>query len=454
MASKKKTETPVVEVSVTSTQVAEKPKRTRKKSATNTREVSAVISEITEKKSTVGDTTKAVAKILDSKEKKVTTFRRINNDGVVNMSEFTPSELEEYHNIGKKLDVHDKMSISNYGAELSEQLNRSTKDLMKRGSSAKLGDETQSIMKAISAKLVTIDLDEIKKPNWFVRTIREIPLLNKMFFSIQKFITKCENLEKDVEMMQEKLHAAQAIALRDNTELEQRFQETISYIEVLEKLIIAAKLKSEEYGKALEVMESQPDKYSAIDIHDTRNFKHELDKRVEAMLTWHLSFNQSLFRIRDIQDANIAHSNSISQDIDNMMPMLRDQLQQAVYLYNLEQGLKAHEVMIDGFNEILTHNADATHDLKVRVTKMTESPSIKLETLKHNQEKIKQTTSDCLRIIDEAAKERLNNEREMAKMRAELDSMMSGVAIDSKATSAAAIEAKYSDTGTPDVGPR
>lgn len=453
MAGKKKTETPVVEVSVTTTQVAEKPKRTRKKSATvGTREIATVISEITDKKGTVGEASTAVAKILETKEQKVSTFRRINDDGVINMTEFTRAELDEYHAIGKKLDVHDKMSISNYGAELSEQLNRSTKDLMKRSSSTKLGDETQSIMKAISAKLVTIDLDDIKRPNAFVRFVRSVPLLNKMFFSVKAFITKCENLEKDVEMMQDKLHAAQAIALRDNTELEQRFQETISYIEVLEKLIIAAKLKSEEYGKALEVMESQPDKYSAIDIHDTRNFKHELDKRVEAMLTWHLSFNQSLFRIRDIQDANIAHSNSISQDIDNMMPMLRDQLQQAVYLYNLEQGLKAHEAMIDGFNEILTHNADATHDLKVRVTKMTESPSLKLETLKHNQEKIKETTADCLRIIDEATKERLNNEREMAKMRAELDSMMSGVAIERKTESAAAIEAKYSVSGTPDNG--
>ena len=412
MAGKKKTETPVVEVSVTTTGVAEKPKGTRKKSATvGTREVETVISEITDKKGTVGETSTAVAKILASKEQKVSTFRRINDDGVVNMTEFTRAELEEYHAIGKKLDVHDKMSISNYGAELSEQLNRSTKDLMKRSSSTKLGDETQSIMKAISAKLVTIDLDDIKRPNAFVRFVRSVPLLNKIFFSVKAFIAKCENLEKDVEMMQDKLHAAQAIALLDNTELEQRFQETISYIEVLEKLIIAAKLKSEEYSKALEVMESQPDKYSAIDIHDTRNFKHELDKRIEAMLTWHLSFNQSLFRIRDIQDANIAHSNSISQDIDNMMPMLRDQLQQAVYLYNLEQGLKAHEAMIDGFNEILTHNADATHDLKVRVTKMTESPSLNLETLKHKQEKIKETTADCLRINDEATKARLNNER-------------------------------------------
>ena len=80
---------------------------------------------------------------------------------------------------------------------------------------------------------------------------------------------------------------------------------------------------------------------------------------------------------------------------------------------------------------------------------MTESPSLKLETLKHNQEKIKETTLDCLKIIDEAAKERINNEREMAKMRAELESMMSGVPISGNVESATAIEAKY----TTDEGP-
>ena len=440
---KKKAEKPIVKVSMAG-EATEKPKRTRKAKRTT----DAVIEEITGNTTavTVADTNKAVAKILEAKkEKKAGAIRRINDDGVVNMNDITQKEMEEYHAIAKKLDVHDKMSISNYGAELSEQLNRSTKDLMQRGTSTKLGEETQSIMKDISSKLTTIDLDDIKKPNWLVRTIRQVPLLNKLFFSVKKFISKYESLEKDVQLMQDKLHAAQAVALRDNTELEKRFQDTLAYIDVLEKLIVAAKIKSEEYGKALEVMEADPDKYTAIAIHDTRNFKHELDKRIESMLTWHLSFNQSLFRIRDIQDANIAHSNSIAQDIDNMMPQLRDQLHQAIVLYNLEQGLKAHEVMVDGFNEILTHNADATHDLKVRVTKMTEKPSIKLETLKHNQEKIKETTMDCLKAIDEAAKERANNEREMAKMRAELEDMMSGVSPDKREASAAAIEAKYQE---------
>ncbi len=456
MAKKKSADASKVDVTVINAEAVEMPKKTTKRGKSATlRPTDAIISEITTSNDSVVETTMAVAKILESSEKNsINKLRRISDSGVINMSNISKAELEELRTIGKKLDVHDKMSISNYGAELSEQLNRSTKDLMKRGTMTKLGDETQSIMKEISSKLVTIDLDEIKRPNWFVRTIREIPLLNKVFFSVKKFISKCENLEKDVEMMQDKLHAAQAIAIRDNTELEKRFHETISYISVLEKLIVAAKLKSEEYGKALEVMESNPDTYSAINIHDTKNFKHELDKRIEAMLTWHLSFNQSLFRIRDIQDANIAHSNSISQDIDNMMPMLRDQLQQAIYLYNLEQGLKAHEVMIDGFNEIIKHNADATHDLKVRVTKMTESPTLKLETLKHNQEKIKETYTDCLRIMEEAAKERVRNEIEMAKMRDELDTMMSGVQ-KSDAESSIAIEAKYiTGNGTADGGPR
>ena len=449
---KKKTEDKTIVTVSTTTNVAEKPKKARKKASSNLRPSDAVLSEITERKSTVSDTSAAVSTILKGKNtNKTTSLRRINDNGDVNMTDITAEELAEYQAIGKKLDVHDKMSISNYGAELSAQLNRSTKDLLARGTQTKLGDETQSIMKQISSKLVTIDLDEIKRPNWFVRTVREIPLLNKLFFSVKAFIAKYEGIEKDVELMQEKLHAAQAVALRDNTELEKRFQDTIAYIDVLEKLIVAAKIKEEEYGQALEIMEANPDKYSAIDIHDTRNFKHELEKRIENMITWHLSFNQSLFRIRDIQDANIAHSNSISQDIDNMMPMLRDQLQQAIYLYNLEQGLKAHEVMIDGFNEILTHNADATHDLKVRVTKMTENPTIKLETLKHNQEKINQTYYDCLKVQEEAAKKRIENEREMAKMRADLESMMSGVPQDGiEAKSAAAIEAEY----TVDEGPR
>ena len=443
MATKKSATTPVT-VSVSGEQ--KKTTRGRKKKEATLEPTFNVLAEI---ETVVEDNTSTsieVAEILKEKEKnkKPSALRRITEDGTINLEKISKDELAEYASIGSKLNVHDRTSISNYGSELSAQLNRSTKELMTMGRSSRLGDETTEIMKDITAKLAVIDLDDIKKPNWFVRTIRQIPLLNKLMFSVERFIEKYDTMEQQVEKMQDKLQAAQAIALRDNTELEKRFRDTQAYIGVLEKLIVAAKLKSEEYGKAVEIMEANPEKYSAIDIHDTKTFKHELDKRISSMLTWHLSFNQSLFRIRDIQDANIAHSNSISESVDNMMPQLRDQLHQAIVLYNLEQGLKAHETMIEGFNDILKHNADATHDIKVRVTELTERTTIDIETLKHNQEKLIETNRDVLKIMDEAAKKRLDNEREMAKMERELDNMLSGITGET-AVSGIAIESKYND---------
>lgn len=381
------------------------------------------------------------AVLVSDKPKRSVKLRRVTDNGNVNLARLSESEKKELSVIGSKLNVHDKMSVSNYGSELSAQLNKSTKELMSLSRTTNLGNEVDSIMKEISAKLSDIDLDDIKKPNALVRFVRKMPILNKMFFSVEKFLSKYDTLEKNVEMMQNKLQAAQAIALRDNTELEKRFQDTLNYINVLEKLIVAAKVKSGEIDGLISEMDSHPENYSAIEIHDTKNFKHELDKRISNMLTWHLSFNQSLFRIRDIQDANIAHSNAIAETVDNMMPQLRDQLHQAVVLYNLEQGLKAHDAMIDGFNDILKHNADATHDMKIRVTERTESTAIKMETLRNNQQKIIDTNREVLRIMKEASEKRLENEREMAKMEEELDRMLSGTS--DKTVSAESIEQNY-----------
>ena len=200
----------------------------------------------------------------------------------------------------------------------------------------------------------------------------------------------------------------------------------MEYIQILEKLIVAAAYKSKELERAIAIMEAEEGKYTAIDIHDAKQYKHELDKHIASMQTWHLSYNQTLFRIRQIQDANIAHSNAIADTVDKMMPQLRDQLHEAVVLYNLEQGLKAHETLIDGFNKILIHNADAAHDMKIRVTNMTESTAIKLETWKHNQQKLIDTNREVMQIMKTKAKERERQMLEISKMEKELDNMLLG----------------------------
>ena len=391
------------------------------------RDVSEVINELSSTKAVEQGQAEAqkTVEMIKAGHPQATSLKRVSQNGAINFKGLSESEKHEIIEIGKRLDVRDKMSIKNFGSELSDNLNKSTKTLLAKSSQSKIGTELEGIMKEVSMKLGEINLDDIKAPSTFMKFLRKMPLVGKFLYDgAKKCLEKYVTLEKEVELMQSKLEAAQVIALRDNNDLELRFQNILSYIQVLEKLILAAAYKSMELGRAIAVMEAQPDQYSPIDIHDAKQYKHELDKHIASMQTWHLSYNQTLFRIRQIQDANIAHSNSIADTVDKMMPQLRDQLHEAVVLYNLEQGLKAHEALIDGFNKVLTHNADAAHDMKIRVTNMTESTTIKLETLRHNQQKLIDTNREVLQIMKTKAKEREQQMLEIAKMERELDKML------------------------------
>jgi uncharacterized protein YaaN involved in tellurite resistance len=387
----------------------------------------------------------AAALVQGAKEKGQTgILNRISDKGEINLSNLTDDEVRECREIGKRLDVHDVTSISNFGNDLLKVMDESSKRLLASSRQVKVGDETKGVINGIMEQLSQIDLDDIKAPNAWQRFIRKVPVLNKLFYSIDKFLANYDSIEKQVQKCEDKLEAVQVIALRDNTRLQHDFDDTTKYISVLEKLIVAAKMKSQEMETGIEIMRSNPESHKAIDIQDMENYKHELDKRITKMLSWRLTFTQSLFRIRDIQRSNIANSNEVHDTVQSMMPMLRQQLSQATALYNLEQGVKANRAFKEGFNKILRQNADAAHDLAVAVMKETEDTDEIMETLRHNQERLVQTMRDVKNIWDEGEKKRKDNEIEIARMHSELDNL--AVGMDGKVTdttSAEAIEAKY-----------
>lgn len=369
-------------------------------------------------------------------------INRISDNGEINLSRLTEQEIKESLQFGKKLDVHDITSVSSYGADLQKVMNDNSKKLLSSSSQAKLGDETKEVINEMMTQLNNIDLDEIKTPSKFKRILAKIPVLRKLVFSVEKMIAKYDTIEQQVQKCQERLEAAQMVALRDNTMLQGDFDDTIKYIKVLEKLIIAAKIKSNEMEAGIATMKSQPEKYSVINIQDMESYKHELDKKVRNMLVWRLTFTQSLFRIREIQRTNISHASSIQETVQSMMPMLRQQLSQAIALYNLNQGVKAKNAVVDGFNKILTQNADAAHDLAIEVAQQNEQSSVTMETLTHNQERLMATMTEVKRIYDDAEKKFKEDEQKVVEMHRQLDSLILGTTPD-KTITAESIEAKY-----------
>lgn len=375
--------------------------------------------------------TKALATIVDT--------------GQINFDNLSEADKHELIAIGNKLNVYDISTVTNFGSELQRVMNDTSKALLSSSRASKVGPETEAILKEMMSQISEIDISEIKSPNSVEKFLRKIPIVNKLFKSVERFMAKYESLETTVEKCENNLHAVNIKAKSDNRLLQGQFDDTNEYIAVLEKFIVAGKNKSNELQIIIDEMEANANQYTPIQISDMKDFKHDLDLRLTNMLTWRTTFMQSLYRIREIQKANISLSNNVQQTIDNMMPMLRHQLSEAVALYNLKQGIQVVDAVQKGFNDILANNADMTHDAVVAVRQQTENTVVRMETLRHTQERLLATMRDAQKVCEEGAAKRREQEKELAKMNIEIETLASGIDqnIISSRPSAKSIEEKY-----------
>lgn len=375
--------------------------------------------------------TKALATIVDT--------------GQINFDNLSEADKHELIAIGNKLNVYDISTVTNFGSELQMAMNDTSKALLASSRTSKVGPETEAILKEMMSQISEIDISEIKSPNSVEKFLRKIPIVNKLFKSVERFMAKYESLETTVEKCENNLHAVNIKAKSDNRLLQGQFDDTNEYIALLEKFIVAGKNKSNELQIIIDEMEANANQYTPIQISDMKDFKHDLDLRLTNMLTWRTTFMQSLYRIREIQKANISLSNNVQQTIDNMMPMLRHQLSEAVALYNLKQGIQVVDAVQKGFNDILANNAYMTHDAVVAVRQQTDNTVVRMETLRHTQERLLATMRDAQKVCEEGAAKRREQENELAKMNIEIETLASGIdqKVISSRPSAKSIEEKY-----------
>ena len=361
-------------------------------------------------------------------QKNKSLLSRITDDkGNMKTSLLQEEEVKECLDLANKLDVSDICSVMSYGSDIQKYMNESSKSLLESASKSKVGDETSIILNNLLGEVSKIDIDDLKKPNVVVSALRKIPLVKNLFMSIEKYKAKVENIESNVEKIEDKIEQSKLIAKRDNSVLEEQFIGIVQYINVLEKLIIGAKIKSEALEREIEKMETDKRNYTPIQISDINSFKHEVDKKITNMLTWRTAYQQSLFLIRQIQEANIASINNAQDIMDNTMPMLRNQLAQSVTLYNLEQNVNLQTSVKNSLEKIMVQNASATHDMITKVTELTESTTVSVETIKERQEKLIQSLNDKVRIWQENKVKRASIETEITKMQGQLENITNNV---------------------------
>lgn len=202
--------------------------------------------------------------------------------------------------------------------------------------------------------------------------------------------------------------------------------ENEDYIHQLEKLVIAAKIKSNETEVLLNEMRRDRNKYTDYQIADVEYFKNRLDKRITDMIMWRQVFVQSLNQIRILQHGNIAITTNAYDVVTNTMPTLRNQLGMAIRIYNQHQSSKLLKSVTDASNKIIRSNAEKLKRNAIEITKMSEETTISIETIKTVQSQIKETLIQTQKIMDDSRIKRANIEKEILKMSEENSSLIIG----------------------------
>lgn len=407
----KETKTTVVEAEVTE---VKKPraKRTTRKSPVRTRRALDEISEEAEAELTSGST----------------SLKRVDESGEINTSNLTPARKAYYKEIASVLNEKEMSTITSYGSDLQRAMSSYSSDFLKQSFDSKAGIESAQLISNLLGELHEVDINDLEAPNAVKRFLRRIPGLKRLVISVEQIKAKYNTIEKNIDGIVKKLEATRQIAIRDNNLLQKQFENNCDYVDQLEDLIVAGKMKSEELGTLIDDMKSRSNEYEEYQISDIEEYKNALDKRLTDLIALRYAFKQSLTQIRIIQRTNIMHANNTESQIAMTIPLWKNQLSLAVALYDQKQAIEIGTKVTDTTNELFRKNAEMMKVQAIEVAKQSQRMVLDVETLRKSTQELVATVEGVQKAQKEGAEKRAAAEAEIAKLEKEMHMKAIGVA--------------------------
>lgn len=354
--------------------------------------------------------------------------RRVDDSGEINTSLIPKEHKSYYKEIAKVLNEKDLTSISSYGSDLQRAMDTYSNDFLKQSFNSTTSIESAKLISNLLGELQEVDIDDLEAPSAMKKFLRKVPILKKLVVSVEQIKAKYNTIEKNIDGIVKKLEATRQIAIRDNNLLQRQFENNCDYVDQLEDLIIAGKLKSEELEAVISEMKGNPSEYKDYQITDIEEYKNSLDKRLSDLIMLRYAFKQSLTQIRIIQRTNIMDANNTESQIAMTIPLWKNQLSLAVALYNQKQSIDIKSKVTDATNDILKKNAEMMKTQAIEVAKQNQRTVIDIETLRKTTTELIATVEGVQKAQKEGAEKRAAAEAEITKLEKQMSVAAIGVA--------------------------
>lgn len=333
-------------------------------------------------------------------------------------------DIENKHlDLAKIQDMSNSLSketVSDFGVAVQNKLGNVSSSLLESVKNNESGEIGEDLIELISV------LDKNNPEKMFSDNKGFFKkLFGKVKNNIELRIREHENVQKQVNMIRDRLEDGIKIIDADNKLLEEQYANSMNYILEVDNFIKAGELKlidSRENLNALQIkVNSDTSDYMLLEeYNDENNFYNRLDKRVFDLNASKMTVIQQLPKIRIIAEANNMLKDRIRNAIDLAIPVWTDLITNQLVLLRQEKLLEQVNDINNAVNKALEDNAKLFKGNIIKAVRENEKGIIDISRIKTVHLDTVEALKEALAIQDECRRERERDKEQLAELEKEL----------------------------------
>jgi len=336
----------------------------------------------------------------------------VDYEGII--ANLTEDERQTYLAMAESINIEDKSTLQVYGSEINGTISQASENLLSTVRSSN-SDEIIGYVNDTLAQLNMINIDDLDPNNKFRNFLRQVPIIKSLVSTVETVMMKYDTIQDNVEKISQKIDGAKITAKRDNTTLEAMMKNNNVSITRIKELIVALKLKKEEYEAVLAEMEKK-ENIDAWDIQNYSNFINAIGKKIADLQMTERILSNNQYQIMAAQSNNDAIIDKCENIITHVMPVWKNQLSLAIVINRQQASIEATKKISDATNKMMRATAKNVRANSENTARASEETVVTLETLKDVNKELVEMLREVRKIHTEGTHKRQTLERSLVDM--------------------------------------
>lgn len=321
--------------------------------------------------------------------------------------------------IASQIEVYNLETIVSFGGEAAEEISKCSDVILNSMNMSQL-DDSSATLTSLAKIMDKFDIEEIKEdPGLFGK------LFGGLRKQLDKILAKYHTMGEEVDKIYVQLKQYESEIKRSNRKLEEMFQTNVSYYHDLVKYILAGEQGCRELeayiAQRQQDMETTGDNSIQFELTTLNQALMMLEQRTQDLRIAENVAMQSIPMIKTMQFSNMNLVRKINSAFIITLPVFKQALTQAIMLKRQRIQAEALSALDEQTNEMLLRNARNTAQQAKMTARLASGSSIKVETLERTWQAIVSGIDETRQIQETARKQRGDDQKRLAAIKADFD---------------------------------